>query len=159
MASSTVTIDTNEWKYIDVFGMEHVVTNGQTFTLTVTDGGASTVEYNIPLAQSVTTTDGLTLTFRPLVTQSNSGTTTEQFRTIGFLTDAGQGSNFYGLRGEIVIECPLSGVKQRWSVAKMNPSDSDFGAAGTITMTLEDQFGHVMVMPATGSGIDVGQAA
>ena len=158
MASSTVTIDTGEWNYIDRFGIGHVVTNAQTFTLTVTDGGASTVEYNIPLAQSVITTDGYTLTFRPEC-ENASGTGGSAFRTIGYLTDAGQGSDFHNQRGELCIECPVSGVIQRWRVAKINPSDSDFGAAGTITMTLEDQFGNVMVMPATGSGITVGQAS
>lgn len=152
MASSTVTIDTGEWVYPDSFGVTHTVTNGQTFTLTVTDGGASTVEYNIPLAQSVTTTDGYTLTFRPEASSSNSGS---GFRTIGYLTDAGQGSNFYSIRGELCIECPVSGRIQRWTVAKINPSDSDYGSAGTIGATLEDQFGNVW----TFSGVTVGQAS
>lgn len=153
MATSTVTIDTGEWVYIDKFGSEHVVTNAQTFSLTVTDNGAADVTYNIPEAQTVTTTDGLLLTFRPEFDQNNTA------RLIRVLTDAGQGSNFEGLEGEIVIECPKSGDKQRWRIAKMNPSDADFGSAGTISMTLEDQFGNVMVMPATGAGITVGQAS
>ena len=57
------------------------------------------------------------------------------------------------------MECTSTGDIQIWSVAKINPSDADFGSAGTISMTLEDQFGNVMVMPATGSGITVAQAA
>ena len=43
MATKTVTIDTGEWIYLDKFGDEHVVTNGQTFTFTLTDGGAAAV--------------------------------------------------------------------------------------------------------------------
>jgi len=155
MATSTVTIDTGEWVYLDKNGTAHTVTNGQTFSLTVTDGGASAVEYAVPDAQSVTTTDGYTLHFRPRVTAS----TTDQHSRIHFLTDAGQGSDFYNIGGEISIECPVTGIIQHWRIAKINPSDADYGAAGTITMTLEDQFGNVMVMPATGSGITVGQAS
>ena len=154
MAASTVTIDTSEWNYIDSFGIGHVVTNAQTFTLTVTDGSETTVEYNIPLAQSVTTTDGYKLNFRPEVQQSNnSGNGT--FRTVGYVTDAGQGSDFYNIRGELCIECPVSGRIQRWRVAKINPSDADYGSAGTLGITLEDQWGHVMSF----TGVTVGQAA
>ena len=154
MASSTVTIDTNEWNYIDHTGIGHVVTNAQTFTLTVTDGGVSTVEYNIPLAQSITTTDGYKLVFRP-ETVNASGTGGNAFRTIGYLTDAGQGSNFHNRRGELCIECPKCGIVQRWRVATINPSDSDYGSAGTLDITLEDQFGNRMGF----TGVTVGQAA
>jgi hypothetical protein len=154
VASSTVTIDTNEWNYIDSMGVGHFVTNAQTFTLTVTDGGASLVEYNIPLAQSITTTDGYTLHFRP-ETENASGTGGSAFRTVGFLTDAGQGSDFYSIRGELPIECPVTGIIQRWSVAKINPSDADYGSAGTLAVTLEDQFGNVMSF----TGVTVGAAS
>lgn len=153
MPDSTVTVDTGEWIYVDSSGVGHTVTNAQTFTLSITDGGVSAVEYNIPVAQSMTTTDGLTLNFRPETDANNN------FHTIHFLTDAGEGSDFFSLGGELVMEDPQSGTVQRWRVAKMNPSNADFNAAGTITMTLEDQFGHQMVVPATGSGLTVGQAA
>lgn len=149
MASSTVTIDTDEWEYIDSFGIGHVVTNAQTFTLTVTDGGVADVRYNVPTGQNVTTTDGLNIVFRPETDVRNA------HREIGPTTDAGQGSDFDGLRGELVVECPKSGRIQRWRVAKLNPSDADYGAAGTIGATFEDQFGNRMVI----SGITVGQAA
>ena len=154
MASSTVTIDTGEWLYVDAFGIEHEVSNAETFTMTVTDGGASAIEYSIPTTdQQVSTTDGLTLHFRPNVSGTNLA------GTVHFLTDAGEGSDFFNRGGEFNIECPVSGIIQRWSVAKINPSDADFGSAGTITMTLEDQYGRQMVMPATGAGITVGQAS
>ena len=45
MSTKTVTIDTNEWLYPDVSGITHAVTNGQTFTFELTDGGASAVTY------------------------------------------------------------------------------------------------------------------
>ena len=157
MSSSTVTLDSNEWAYVDAFGIGHYVTNGQTFTLTVTDGGASTVEYNIPLAQAITTTDGYRITFRPEA-ENASGTGGSAFRTLGFFTDAGQGSAFYQppMRGELVCECPVSGIIQRWKPVTITPSDSDYGSAGTIAAVFEDQFGHVMTIAA---GTTVGQAA
>ena len=157
--TSVVTIDTGEWLYVDVSGITHTVTNAQTFNLTIDDNGVADVQYYLLRNQTpITTTDGYKLTFRP-ETENASGTSGSAARKVAPLTDAGQGSNFYSIRGELCIECPVSGVLQRWSIAKINPSDADFGAAGTITMTLEDQFGNVMVMPATGSGITVAQAA
>lgn len=157
--NSTVTVDTGEWQYVDVTGITHAVTNGQTFQLRIDDNGTADVQYYLAIDQTpMTTTDGYVLQFRP-ETENASGTSGNGYRKIATLTDAGQGSNFYGLRGEICIECPVSHVVQRWSIAKMNPSNADYNAAGTITMTLEDQFGHVMVVPATGAGVTVGQAA
>lgn len=157
--TSTVTVDTGEWLYVDVTGITHTVTNAQTFTLTIDDNGAADVQYYLATGQTpVTCTDGTSLTFRP-ENENSSGTNVGAARKVASLTDAGQGSDFYSVRGELCIECPVSGVLQRWTVAKINPSDADFGSAGTITMTLEDQFGHVMVIPATGSGITVAQAA
>ena len=138
MASSTVTIDTDEWEYIDRFGIGHIVVNAQTFTLTVTDGGVSNVTYNIPEGETVTTTDGYTLYFRPEFDMNNVA------RTIGPVTDAGQGSDFYSVGGELVIECPVSGEKQRWVADTLNPSDADYGSAGTIAFQMRDQFGNVM---------------
>lgn len=153
MASSTVTIDTNEWLYPDKFGVTHAVTNGQTFTLTVTDGGASNVTYSIPAAQKVTTTDGYTINLRQRVSGGDGTNVTRN--TLSTFTDAGQGSNFYGISGEIDIECPVSGDIQHWKPAKVNPSDADYGSAGTIAFTLEDQFGNVTSV----TGVTVGQAA
>jgi len=157
MAASTVTIDTNEWQYIDRFGIGHYVTNAQTFSMTVVDGGTTTVEYSIPVAQSMTTTDGYTLTFRPEAEMA-SGTGGSAHRTLGFFTDAGQGSAFYQppTRGELVCECPVSGAIQRWKPRTITPSDADYGSAGTIAAVFEDQFGNVMTIAA---GTTVGQAA
>jgi hypothetical protein len=155
--TSVVTIDTGEWLYVDVTGITHTVTNAQTFNLTIDDNSTTDVRYYLlPSQTAITTTDGYKLTFRPETVGAESG---NGARMVAPLTDAGEGSNFYKLRGEFCIECPVSGVVQRWKIAKMNPSNADFSAAGTLTMTLEDQFGHVMVVPFTGSGITVAQAA
>lgn len=158
-ATSVITFDTNEWAYIDSFGDEHKVTNGQTFQMKIDDSGAADVMYWFaPMQTPITTVDGYKITLRPQTFSANSGNGP---RRIGVLTDAGQGSVFYSLRGEISIECPKSGRVQHWTVAKMTPSDADYGAAGTITMTLEDQYGNVMVMPSpvVGGSITVGQAS
>jgi len=156
--ASVVTIDTNEWLYVDSFGIEHAVTNAQTFTLTIDDNSTTDVHYYVATAQSVSTTDGYKVVIRPHTVGADSGNLK---RTVSPLTDAGQGSDFYNLRGEFRIECPVSKRLQIWRVAKMNPSDADFGSAGTITMTLEDQWGNRMVMPhpIVGTAITVAQAA
>ncbi len=156
MAASVLTLDTNEWIYLDRTGSPHTVTNAQTFSMTVVDGGASAVEYSIPsTGQSVTTTDGRVIRLLPRADGNNTD------KTIHFLTDAGQGSNFLNRGGEYDMVFDEGNIVQHWKVAKINPSDADFGSAGTITMTLEDQFGNVMVMPApaVGGSITVAQAA
>lgn len=150
MATSTVTLDENEWVYIDKFGDPHTVTNAQTFSLTVTDGGVADVSYAIPVAQSVTTTDGLTINFRPRFDINQSS-----YDSISPLTDAGEGSAFLGLTGEWAIECPKSGDIQIWKPASVTPSDADYGSAGTIAFTMEDQFGNSMSV----TGVTVGQAS
>lgn len=157
--TSVVTVDTGEWLYVDVTGITHAVTNAQTFNLTIDDNSATDVQYYLlPNQTPITTTDGYVLTFRP-ENDGSSGTSVGLARKVAPLTDAGQGSDFYKIRGEFCIECPVTGVVQRWKIGKINPSNSDYNAAGTITMTLEDQFGNIMVMPATGAGITVAQAA
>lgn len=156
MAASTLTIDTNEVLYVDSTGVEHAVTNGQTFSMTVIDGGVANVEYAIPdTSQSVTTTDGYNVRLRPHVDGNNTA------RTIHFLTDAGEGTDFLNRSGEFIMNCDCESTEQIWKVAKINPSNADYDAAGTITMTLEDQFGNVMVMPhpIVGGSITVAQAA
>jgi hypothetical protein len=46
-------------------------------------------------------------------------------------------------------------MTQHWSVAKINPSDADYGSAGTIAFTLEDQYGNSTSV----TGVTVAQAA
>ena len=151
-ATSTVTVDTStahtddaEWVYIDSNGVPHTVSNAETFTVLVSDDGAADVQYNFVVGQSVETDDGYVLTFRP-----------RPGSEIAVTTDAGQGSAFYGLRGEMDIECSVNGVTQHWVPATLTPSDADFGSAGTIAATWEDQFGNKMKWVA---GLTVGAAA
>lgn len=148
--NSSVTVDTGEWTYIDRFGTGHQVTNAETFNIYVTDG--TEVSYYIPTGESVATDDGYTLHFRP---ETDTADSSNGYRAIAPLTDAGQGSAFYGLRGELCIECPVSGIIQRWKPATITPSDSDYQAAGTIAAVFEDQFGNRMTWA---SGMNVGQA-
>lgn len=160
MAASTLTFTAGQFRYIDAFGVEHTVTTSQTLSMTVLDNGVADVHYSFATGQSVTLTDGRTLYVRPHANQGTVGSNSNGNRTVAPLTDAGQGSPFYGLRGEFVFVCPESGVEQIWSVAQMTPSDADFGSSGTITMILEDQFGHRMSIPFQLSGtVAVGQAS
>ena len=161
--NSTMTFDTDEWTYVDAFGIGHKVTNAQTFELRIDDNGAADVQYYFANGQTpVTTTDGYKLTIRPRTELGSIVGTSggNAYRKIAPITDAGEGSNFYSLRGELSIECPLSGIVQHWVVEKLNPSDADFSSAGTITGTFRDQRGNVMVMPfPAATAITVGQAA
>jgi len=151
-ATSTITVDTTtahtdsaEWVYIDSTGVPHTVTEAETFTMLVSDDGAADVQYNFVVGQTLATDDGYVLTFRP-----RSGS------QIAVLTDAGQGSAFYGARGEMSISCSSNNVIQHWVPATITPSDADFGSAGTIAATWEDQFGNKMKWVA---GLTVGAAA
>ena len=147
MATKTVTVDTNEWKYVDKFGIEHTVTNAQTFTFTLTDGGAAAVTYNFIPGQNVTTTDGYTIEFAPLVTASNSALQSEVFADTEDATEVHK--NF-----EMRIKCPVSGDVQIWKVAKITLDNVDAPTVIT-SATFEDQFGNKMEIPDDGVGITV----
>ena len=156
--TSEVTVDVNEWEYIDRFGIGHKVTNAQTFNLAIQDDSSTVVKYNIPVGQSVTTDDGLTINFRPRTKQGGAqGSLPNEIATMIDAKTSYEGfKNTGNLNGEIDIECPVSGVIQHWKVATIAPSDVDFGSAGTIAATFEDQFGNTMFWKA---GMNVGQAA
>ncbi len=59
--TGTVTIDTNEWTYVDRMGVKHLVSNGETFTFTSTDNSSTSVIWKLDAGQSVATDDGLTI--------------------------------------------------------------------------------------------------
>lgn len=159
--ASTLTFTAGQWKYIDVMGIEHTVTTSQTLSLSIDDNSTTDVRYSFKSGQSVTLTDGRKLEIRARAENATNGTGNGNGnRTISTFTDAGQGSAFYGLSGEWTMICPESGVVQHWKPAQITPSDADFGSAGTITMILEDQFGHRMSIPfQLISTVAVGQAA
>lgn len=154
IVTSQVTVDTNEWEYPDVYGIGHKVTNGQTFNITI-ENTASNIQWEILPGQSITTTDGYKLHFRP----QGDGAVHHLF--IMALADS---TASYNLGGELVIECPVTGIKQIWKPAYFYTSNVDMNAAGTVGPTgyptiWEDQFGNRMKIPATGAGLTVGQAA
>ena len=158
--ASTLTFTAGQWKYVDVTGVEHTVTTSQTLSLSIDDNSATDVQYSFKSGQSVTTTDGLKIAVCARASQGQVGSNSNVNRTIGTFTDAGQGAAFVGLSGEFAITCPVTGIRQIWRTAQVTPSDADFGSAGTITMVLEDQFGHRMSIPfQLISTIAVGQAA
>jgi hypothetical protein len=119
--------------------------------------------YNIhsKTALSMTTTDGRIVKFRPMAENATNGTGNgNKNRTVGPFTDAGEGSVFQYELGELYADCPESGTLQIWTVAQCTPSNADFNAAGTLTMVLEDQFGHRMSIPFQLSGtVSAAQAA
>lgn len=140
MATKTFTIDTGEWLYPDRFGINHTVTNGETFTMTLTDNGASDVVYQIDQAQSVATDDGLTISFRPGTKQGQFGSNSNVVRAWGVTADAQETVNTYGLAGEIDIECPVSGAIQHWTTAQLLVNNAD--TPTEIGGTFEDQYGN-----------------
>ncbi len=146
--ASVVSPTAGQIKYVDVFGVEHNMTTGQTFTITIDDNSATDVRYRWATgATAFTLQDGRRLEFRPRVNIGQVGSNSNEARNVGPLTDAAQGTTIYNCAGEFIIECPESHIAQHWRVAKINTSDADFGGAGTLTLTLEDQFGHVMNWP------------
>jgi len=132
-------------------GNEHSIKNAQNFQFALTDGGTSAVKYAIKDAQTVTTDDGYTIHFRP--ERDIHGTQ----RYIGLLADTMNDTSTEGIAGELVVECPVTGLIQRWRPAKLKIDDID---APTLLKTsrFEDQFGNVMEIPDSGSGITVGAA-
>ena len=149
-ATSEVTVDTGEWAYVDSTGVQHPVTNGETFDLLISDDGDADVQHNFVVAGSVATDDGYVVDFQPIYNTNND------ISQIAVLTDAGQGSAFLNLRGEMTAKCSVNGVVQNWTPATYTPSDADYASAGTIAATWEDQFGNKMSWAA---GMTVGQAA
>lgn len=139
MATKTVTIDTGEWLYPDKFGVTHAVTNAQTFTFELTDGGASAVTYQQNHATSVTTTDGLRITMRPQSTMSQVNHIGTR-RTWGATADAQDGVAVRNLSGELACQCPVSGDIQYWKASSLTVDDVDTPTA--ISGVFEDQFGN-----------------
>lgn len=143
MATKTLTIDTGEWLYPDRFGITHEVTNAETFTFELTDGGASAVTYQQDHAKSVATTDGLRIHMRPQ-SEGNlggaSGTNIGSRRIWGPDADALDDVTVYSQRGELAMECPSSGVIQYWKPVTVAIDNVD--APTTITAKFEDQFGN-----------------
>ena len=157
--TSVVTVDTNEWKYPGVDGITHTVTNGQTFNLTI-ENTASNIKWEVLPGQTMTTTDGYTLTFRPLYDSSN----TSHGTFVGATADSTMSTT---VPGELIMSCSDTEIEQRWKWAQFYTTNVDMNAAGTLgantaatQCVLEDQYGHTMTLPAgLVAGITVAQAA
>ena len=141
MATKTATCVANSLKFEDPTGIQHTVTTSQTFTFDLTDGGASAVEYRPNLANSVTTTDGRTLVFRPQSTNT-SGTNVGTIRTWGPTADAQDGAAVLSLAGELVTEFSEGNVPQIWKAETLTVDNVD--APTTMTGRWKDQFGRYM---------------
>lgn len=148
VVTSTVSPTAGQIKYVDAFGVEHTMTTGQTFALTIDDNSTTDVRYRwAPGATAFTLQDGRRLEFRPNVGIGQPGSNSNEARYVGPLADSQDTIQIYGLAGEFHIECPESHLVQRWRVAKITSSNVDFNASGTLIITLEDQRGNVMNWP------------
>ena len=141
MATKTVTIDTGEWNYPGINGITHTVTNAQTFTFELTDGGASAVLYQTDGGQSVTTTDGRRIVFLADSENATNGTGNGNARrSWGLTADAEDGVTLYSKRGRISCLDPESHIRQDWVAQTINVDNAD--APTLITAKFEDQYGN-----------------
>jgi hypothetical protein len=110
----TVTIDTNEWTYLDHAGIAHVVTNGQTFTLASTDtGDGAILRPNVD--QSVSCTDGTRITIH-------------SYNSVqGVVVPAGDTAvtNNNSSLGEWVMSCSSDDIQERWKCSGLDVDDAD----------------------------------
>ena len=141
MATKTVTIDTGEWAYPGINGITHSVTNAQTFTFTLTDGGASAVTYVMDGGQSVTTTDGRRIVFLADAENATNGTGSgNTARKWGPTADAQDNVTLYSNSGRISCLDPETHIRQNWVADKILLDDVDTPTA--ITATFRDQYGN-----------------
>lgn len=142
ISTKTVTIDTNEWLYPDSTGVTHAVTNAETFTFELTDGGAAAVNWANDLGVSLACTDGSRITIRPKASLSQPGVATHN-GTIGSwgpTADAQDGVAVHGLAGEFRASHSSNNVEQIWKAITVNADNVD--APTSLTATFEDQFGN-----------------
>ncbi len=110
----TVTIATDEWVYPDETGVLHTVTNGQTFTLASTDmGDGARMIPNV--GQSVTTTDGYVLTFRPDTVDKGIVESTGDAALVNHLPSL----------GDWLISNTATGRTTRWHCVSLDVDDAD----------------------------------
>lgn len=144
MATKTSTCGAGAFKFEDPTGIQHVISTSQTFTFDFTDGGASAVVYRENGAQSVTTTDGRTLVFRPSATPSTntSGSTNSVNNQWGPTADAQDATAVLSLAGELVTEFTEGGIHQIWKAETLTVDNVD--APGEMNGRWKDQFGRYM---------------
>ena len=143
MATKTIVAVAGGLKFDDPFGIQHTVTTSQSFTIDLTDGGASAVAYRQNLATSVTTTDGRTLVFRRQAENATNGTGNGNTgRTFGPTADAQDGVAVVGLSGEFVTEFSEGNIPQIWKSETLTVDNID--APTLISGRFKDQFGRYM---------------
>ena len=142
MATKTVTIDSGEWLYPDVSGVTHAVTNAETFTFELTDGGAAAVTWANDNGGSLACTDGSSITIRPKAAQSQPGVATSNglIGTWGPTADAQDGVAIYSLAGEFRASHSSNNIEQIWKAITILADNVD--APTALTATFEDQFGN-----------------
>ena len=106
MSTMTVTIDTGQWVYIDKGGLPHTVTNGETFTMTLTAIGDGAT-YSPDAGQSVACTDGTKLFFDTDAKHSH----------LRPLADA---ASLTQQLGELVIFDPVTNERTAWKCTALD---------------------------------------
>ena len=110
----TVTIDTNEWVYIDHSGVTHTVTDGQTFTLNSTDTGTGAI-LRPNAGQSVSCTDGTRIHFHGYNDVQN---------VVVPDGDTAVTNNNSSL-GDWVLSSSADDIQERWKCSGLNVDDAD----------------------------------
>jgi hypothetical protein len=136
MSTQTVTIDTDEWKYPDVTGVEHVVTNAETFTFTLTDVSTTGAQYVLD-GGSVKCNDGSRIYIR-------KGSDIHVLYPKDATSEGAADRQF--VSGEWIMNDPYTGLEQWWKPTSFNVDDVD--DPGTITATFEDQYGNTFTWTA-----------
>jgi len=143
MATKTATCVANGLKFEDPTGIQHTVTTSQTFTFELTDGGASAVTYAQDNGNSVSTTDGRRLTFRPRAVNATNGTGNGNGATFwGPTADAQDGVAVVGQAGEFRTSFSEGNIEQIWKTETLTINDVD--TPTTMTGRFKDQFGRFM---------------
>jgi hypothetical protein len=109
-------------------------------------------------------TDAVGIQFRLLNTSRGPANITRRVATA--LADTQDGvaivdKGTQGLGWKFSMSCTASAnIVQEWKVTALTLGNIDADSATTITvLKMEDQFGNLMSLPSSGSGITVGQAA
>lgn len=158
--ASTLTFTAGQFRYIEVDGTEHTVTTSQTLSLSIDDNSSTDVRYSFKSGQTATTTDGVQVEVCARAEQGQVGSNSNVNRTLGVFADTQDGTTMLSVPGEFIMVGPYSKHRTHWRVAQITPSNVDYNAAGTITMILEDVFGHRMSIPfQLISTVSVAQAA
>lgn len=132
--------------YPDRFGVNHTVSTNSSFRVLLTDNSATDVQWRVARAnaagnvpESLPTTDGYTI-FPVPDSENASGTGGNATRKWGCTADTQDATKTYGLAGELVFKCPVSGINQYFKASHITVDNVD--APSSISGRFEDQFGN-----------------